>query len=84
MADSLSPEEWAQIKKITKQITDGIPDGEQWAGLIRGILAQSIVDANREWEALLRDEETHRWEFGHHSIAECRIDWCGRYRGQRR
>jgi hypothetical protein len=51
---------------------------------VRRVLAEAIVKAQTDYDARLREEETHRWEFGHHSIAECQIDWCGRYRGQRR
>jgi hypothetical protein len=49
-----------------------------------GAIMEMVEDETRAYEAKLADEETHRWEFGSHSISECRIDWCGRYRGQRR
>lgn len=82
----LTPSDWAEIKRITTEIMSGISTADPAAteSHIRGVLARAIVSANAEYDAKLADEATHKWEFGSHSISECRIDWCGRYRGQRR
>jgi len=82
---------------VTETVTQGksnlrsmeLPDRseqywEVFANTLREVLSRRMAEAQDGYEARLREEETHRWEFGHHPIAECRIDWCGRYRGQRR
>lgn len=81
----LSPQDLADIRRITERIMQGTelqrPAFRQY---IQGILAEEIVAAAQKHEAKLAAEEIHTWEFGQHHISECRIDWCGRYRGQRR
>ena len=83
---NLTPSDWAEIKRITTEIMTGIStaDPEATESHIRNVLARAIVSANEDYDATLRDETTHNWEFGSHSISECQIDWCGRNRGQRR
>lgn len=57
---------------------------EVFTSTLRQVLSDRMVKAQDEYDAKLADEETHKWEFGQHHISDCRIDWCGRYRGQRR
>lgn len=86
ITSTLSVDEWNEIKRITTEIMAGIStaDPQRTEDHIRGVLARNLMAANREWDERLTAEATHLWEFGSHSISACRIDWCGRYRGQRR
>lgn len=81
----LSVQEWAEIDRITKEIMAGTElQRPYFARHVKQVLARNIMETRKKHEAALAVEETHTWEFGQHHISECRIDWCGRYRGQRR
>lgn len=81
----LSPEEIAEIKRITEEIMQGTElQRPAFRRYIQQVLVRNIAAAGKAHEAALAAEEIHTWEFGQHHISECRIDWCGRYRGQRR
>ena len=83
----LTESDWVVVKKIAKEIMEVIPATARHERLeheIGEVLARNILLEMAHDEAREREETTHRWEFGSHSISSCRIDWCGRYRGQRR
>lgn len=86
LTSSLSVDEWEMIKRISTELMAGIStaDPKRTEDHIRGVLARNLMAANAEYDAKLADETVHKWEFGEHAISDCRIDWCGRYRGQRR
>ena len=85
MPYQLTASDWAEVERITAEIMSDHPNTREGFEIhVKAVLAANMVASQDEYDAKLREEETHRWEFGHHSIAECRIDWCGRYRGQRR
>jgi hypothetical protein len=82
----LSPEEMAEINRITAEIMEGMDcvNPSVFERHVQQVLIRNSAAAGKAHEAALAAEETHTWEFGQHHISECRIDWCGRYRGQRR
>lgn len=81
----LSPEEIAEIKRITEEIMQGTElQRPAFRRYIQQVLVRNIAAAWQTYDAQAAAEETHTWEFGSHHISECQIDWCGRYRGQRR
>ncbi len=88
MTYQLTESDLREVERITSEIMKGLEhDGSnrmEFADHVREVLSKNLIIAQDEYDARLREEETHRWEFGHHSIAECQVDWCGRYRGQRR
>jgi len=85
MTYQLTESDLREVERITSEIMSGqMDDRLRFADHVREVLSKNLIIAQDEYDATLTAEETHRWEFGHHSIAECRIDWCGRYRGQRR
>jgi len=92
MTYQLTESDWTEIRRISGDLMDAVMAGSTASASgqasikrhIEIILSREVATAQDGYEAKLREEETHRWEFGHHPIAECRIDWCGRYRGQRR
>lgn len=82
----LSPQEWDEINRVTNEIMAGMDcvHPSLFEQRIKQVLARNITAAGKAYEDKLAAEEIHTWEFGQHHISECRIDWCGRYRGQRR
>ena len=87
MPYQLTASDWSEVERITDEIMVPAYRGmsrEEFRTHVKATLAANMVASQDDYDARLREEETHRWEFGHHSIAECRIDWWGRYRGQRR
>ena len=85
MTYQLTESDLREVERITSEIMSGqMDDRLRFADHVREVLSKNLIIAQDEYDARLREEETHRWEFGHHSIAECQVDWCGRYRGQRR
>src|SRR5215469_2130748 len=85
-ATELMPEDWATVQRITSEILAGMDcvNTRKFERHILSVLVREIASANDRYAAQVADEEIHKWEFGQHHISECRIDWCGRYRGQRR
>lgn len=85
MPYSLTQSDWDEVGRITGKIMENYPANRSaFEYHVRRVLAKAIVTAQDEYDAKLSDETTHKWEFGQHAISDCRIDWCGRYRGQRR
>jgi hypothetical protein len=87
MTYQLTASDWAEVERITDEIIVPAYRGmsrEEFRTHVKATLAANMVIAQDEYDAALEAESTHKWEFGSHSISECRIDWCGRYKGQRR
>lgn len=88
----LTEQEWDEIRRISGEIMEAVMVGSiahdsgqaSMRRHIEMVLARNIAAAGKAYEDKLAAEETHTWEFGQHHIGECQIDWCGRYRGQRR
>jgi hypothetical protein len=85
-AINLTEEDWAAVQAITAEILAGMDcvNTVKFERYIQAVLARNFMEALEKYDAQLTEEETHKWEFGEHHISQCQIDWCGRYRGQRR
>jgi hypothetical protein len=86
MPYQLTESDLAEVERITRAIMEGMDcvNPSSFERHVKAVLSREMVVAQDEYDAKLADEETHKWEFGQHHISDCRIDWCGRYRGQRR
>jgi hypothetical protein len=84
--DNLSPEDQAEIDRITADIMAGMDcfQPSVFKRHVKQVLAREFMAAAQAYEAALAAETVHKWEFGEHPISRCQPDWCGRYRGQRR
>jgi hypothetical protein len=82
----MTEEEWAAIQRITREIMEGMDcfQPSVFERHIEQVLARNIMAAAQAYELQAADETVHKWEFGEHPISRCQVDWCGRYRGQRR
>lgn len=78
----ISPDELAEIKRITARILEGMDcvNVRAFENHTIAVLTSEILAARLAAEG----ELVHKWEFGDHPISSCAPDWCGRYRGQRR
>jgi len=85
-AINLTEEDWAAVQAITTEILEGMDcvNTVKFKRHIEAVLARNFMEALERYDAQLTEEETHKWEFGEHHISQCQMDWCGRYRGQRR
>lgn len=91
MTYELTGSDWTEVRRIADEIIEAVSasqprvyDREVLRRQIEQITARNIVKAQTDYDAQVTAEETHKWDFGSHHISECQIDWCGRYRGQRR
>jgi hypothetical protein len=84
--DNLSPEDQAEIDRITAEIMAGMDcfQPSVFKRHVKQVLAREAIAARQAYEAALAADTVHKWEFGEHPISRCQPDWCGRYRGQRR
>lgn len=80
----LGQADWDEVNRITAEIMTGMDcvNPSLFEQHVKQVLGREIASANQAYETA--QEEIHKWEFGQHRISECRIDWCGRYHGQRR
>jgi hypothetical protein len=88
----LTQADWDEIGRITDEIMENYPANRSaFEYHVRRVLAKAIVAANEDYDATLKAEEVHRapppdrtYQYPAHSISECRTDFCGRHKGQRR
>lgn len=82
----LGQADWDEVNRITAEIMAGMDcvNPSLFEQHIKQVLARNVAAAGKAHEDKLAAEEIHKWEFGHHHISECQIDWCGHYSGQRR
>jgi hypothetical protein len=88
----LSQEEWDEINRITAEIMEGMDCAYPalFEQRIKQVLARNIAAAAQTYETQAAAEEVHAEGFHGgrpvlaHLISECSLDFCGRYRGQRR
>lgn len=90
----LSPQEWAEVKRITREIMEGFSEPDKRPAFerhIQQVLARNIAAAAKTYDTQAAAEEIHdyppsedTYQYPAHPISECSPDFCGRYAGQRR
>lgn len=90
--EHLSPKDMAEISLLSREIMTVIPATARHARLeheITQVIAKHVLAVQKIYEDVLAAEEIHfpsstDAPFAEHSIRNCKLEYCGRYAGQRR